>query len=85
MWIKHPQSGSIRKDERTWYSGDAQCSESSMGIPDGTFKPDKKFLHVSTDEVYGSLENEDEFFYERRLRMIRTARIPQAKHLRICL
>ena len=28
---KHPQPGSIRKDERTWYSGDAQCSESSMG------------------------------------------------------
>ncbi|HJD46919.1 MAG TPA: dTDP-glucose 4,6-dehydratase [Candidatus Mediterraneibacter norfolkensis] len=32
--------------------------------PDGTFKKDKKFLHVSTDEVYGSLENSDEFFYE---------------------
>ena len=32
--------------------------------PDGTFKKDKKFLHVSTDEVYGSLENQDEFFCE---------------------
>lgn len=31
--------------------------------PDGTFKEDKKFLHVSTDEVYGSL-GEDGFFYE---------------------
>ncbi len=30
---------------------------------DGTFKKDKKFLHVSTDEVYGSLEEEG-FFYE---------------------
>lgn len=33
-------------------------------LPDGTFKEDKKFLHVSTDEVYGSLENEGEYFYE---------------------
>ena len=32
--------------------------------PDGTFKEGKKFLHVSTDEVYGSLENEGEYFYE---------------------
>ena len=31
---------------------------------DGTFAEGKKFLHVSTDEVYGSLENPDEFFYE---------------------
>lgn len=31
---------------------------------DGTYIPDKKFLHVSTDEVYGSLENENDFFYE---------------------
>ena len=30
---------------------------------DGTFKENKKFLHVSTDEVYGSLEKEG-FFYE---------------------
>ena len=48
-----------------WYSGDAQCGESSIGnFRTETFKPDKKFLHVSTDEVYGSLENEEEFFYE---------------------
>lgn len=32
--------------------------------PDGSFQEGKKFLHVSTDEVYGSLEKEDEFFYE---------------------
>ena len=31
---------------------------------DGSFKPDKKFLHVSTDEVYGSLEEEGTYFYE---------------------
>lgn len=32
--------------------------------PDGSFQEGKRFLHVSTDEVYGSLEKEDEFFYE---------------------
>ena len=32
--------------------------------PDGTFKEGKKFLHVSTDEVYGSLSNPEDFFYE---------------------
>lgn len=31
---------------------------------DGSFKPDKKFLHVSTDEVYGSLDNMEDFFWE---------------------
>ena len=33
-------------------------------LPDGSFKEGRKFLHVSTDEVYGSLENDDEYFYE---------------------
>ena len=33
-------------------------------LPDGSFKEGKKFLHVSTDEVYGSLEHEGEYFYE---------------------
>jgi dTDP-glucose 4,6-dehydratase len=28
------------------------------------YKPDKKYLQVSTDEVYGSLEEEDSYFYE---------------------
>lgn len=32
-------------------------------ISDGTYKTDKKFLHVSTDEVYGSLGDEG-YFYE---------------------
>ncbi len=32
--------------------------------PDGSYQEGKKFLHVSTDEVYGSLEKEDEYFYE---------------------
>ena len=33
-------------------------------LPDGKFKPDKKFLHVSTDEVYGSLSLDGGYFYE---------------------
>lgn len=39
------------------------CAKEAWETPDG-FLPDKKFLHVSTDEVYGSLSDEDEFFYE---------------------
>lgn len=31
--------------------------------PDG-YLPDKKYIQVSTDEVYGSLETEDGYFYE---------------------
>jgi len=31
---------------------------------DGTFMEGKRFLHVSTDEVYGSLEEDGGFFYE---------------------
>ncbi|TCL59302.1 dTDP-glucose 4,6-dehydratase [Kineothrix alysoides] len=40
------------------------CAKSAWELGDGSFKPDKKFLHVSTDEVYGSLEEEGEYFYE---------------------
>lgn len=40
------------------------AAKEAWELPDGTFKEDKKFLHVSTDEVYGSLENEADFFYE---------------------
>lgn len=40
------------------------AAKSAWELPDGTFKPDKKFLHVSTDEVYGSLEENGGFFYE---------------------
>jgi len=32
--------------------------------PDGSYKEGKRFLHVSTDEVYGSLEEDGGFFYE---------------------
>ncbi|MBQ9444515.1 MAG: dTDP-glucose 4,6-dehydratase [Lachnospiraceae bacterium] len=31
---------------------------------DGSFKEGKKFLHVSTDEVYGSLSDPSDYFYE---------------------
>ena len=34
------------------------CAKASWELPDGTYKEDKKFLHVSTDEVYGSLEED---------------------------
>lgn len=39
------------------------CAKNAWETEDG-FKEGKKFLHVSTDEVYGSLEKEDEYFYE---------------------
>ena len=40
------------------------CAKNAWILEDETFKSDKKFLHVSTDEVYGSLEKEGEYFYE---------------------
>ena len=40
------------------------CAKQAWEKEDGSFKPDKKFLHVSTDEVYGSLEEEGTYFYE---------------------
>ncbi len=40
------------------------AAKAAWELPDGTYREDKKFLHVSTDEVYGSLEKEDEYFYE---------------------
>ena len=41
------------------------CAKAAWELPDGSFKEDKKFLHVSTDEVYGSLpEDDNAFFYE---------------------
>lgn len=40
------------------------CAKEAWEKPDGSFQEGKRFLHVSTDEVYGSLEKEDEFFYE---------------------
>ena len=40
------------------------CAKAAWELPDGTFKEDKKFLHVSTDEVYGSLSEDGGYFYE---------------------
>ncbi|MDO4619734.1 MAG: dTDP-glucose 4,6-dehydratase [Lachnospiraceae bacterium] len=31
---------------------------------DGSYLPDHRFLHVSTDEVYGSLSDPEDYFYE---------------------
>jgi len=41
------------------------CAKEAWELPDGSFKEGKKFLHVSTDEVYGTLdEDPTQFFYE---------------------
>ena len=41
------------------------CAKAAWELPDGGFKEGKKFLHVSTDEVYGSLpEDPNAYFYE---------------------
>lgn len=41
------------------------CAKAAWELPDGSFREDKKFLYVSTDEVYGSLpEDDNAFFYE---------------------
>jgi len=40
------------------------CAKAAWELPDGGFQPDKKFLHVSTDEVYGSLSDDGGYFYE---------------------
>ena len=40
------------------------AARSAWEQEDGTYKEGKKFLHVSTDEVYGSLEEDGTFFYE---------------------
>ncbi|MBS5387623.1 MAG: dTDP-glucose 4,6-dehydratase [Clostridiales bacterium] len=39
------------------------AAKEAWELEDGTFKDNKKFLHVSTDEVYGSL-GENGYFYE---------------------
>lgn len=39
------------------------AAKEAWELEDGTFKDNKKFLHVSTDEVYGSL-GETGYFYE---------------------
>jgi dTDP-glucose 4,6-dehydratase len=40
------------------------CARKSWERADGTYPEEKKFIHVSTDEVYGSLTKEDTYFYE---------------------
>lgn len=40
------------------------CAKSAWENPDGSYREGKRFLHVSTDEVYGSLEEEGTYFYE---------------------
>jgi len=40
------------------------AAKAAWELEDGSFQESKRFLHVSTDEVYGSLENEGEYFYE---------------------
>ena len=43
------------------------CAKAAWELPDGSFKEGKKFLHVSTDEVYGSLGAEGYFTEETPL------------------
>lgn len=40
------------------------CAKAAWELPDGSFQEGRKFLHVSTDEVYGSLEEDGGYFYE---------------------
>lgn len=40
------------------------CAKASWELEDETFAEGKRFLHVSTDEVYGSLEDDGTYFYE---------------------
>lgn len=41
------------------------CAKAAWENEDGSFKEDKRFLHVSTDEVYGSLPDDpNAYFYE---------------------
>ena len=40
------------------------AAKKAWELPNGTFKEGKKFLHVSTDEVYGSLPEDGGYFYE---------------------
>ncbi len=40
------------------------AAKAAWELPDGSFMEGKRFLHVSTDEVYGSLSEEGEYFYE---------------------
>ena len=59
------------------------CAKAAWEQPDGTFKEGKKFLHVSTDEVYGSLENDGDISMRQHLMRL-IAHIQQARHPQIC-
>ena len=39
------------------------CAKAAWELPDGSFKEGKKFLHVSTDEVYGSLPDDGKSYF----------------------
>ncbi|MCR4923106.1 MAG: dTDP-glucose 4,6-dehydratase [Lachnospiraceae bacterium] len=39
-------------------------AKAAWELPDGSYREGKKFLHVSTDEVFGSLEEDGGYFYE---------------------
>ncbi len=40
------------------------AAKGSWELPDGSYPEGKRFLHVSTDEVYGSLSDPEDYFYE---------------------
>ncbi|MBR6451406.1 MAG: dTDP-glucose 4,6-dehydratase [Lachnospiraceae bacterium] len=40
------------------------AAKAAWELPDGSYRDDKRFLHVSTDEVYGSLPEDGGYFYE---------------------
>ncbi len=40
------------------------CAKKAWELADGRYQEDKKFLYVSTDEVYGSLDEDGGYFYE---------------------
>ena len=60
------------------------AAKNAWELPDGTFKEDKKFLHVSTDEVYGSLDRGRRLFLRDHSLCARTAPTPQARLLLTC-
>ena len=61
--IKHPEVSVQTNVIGT--AGMLNCAKAAWELPDGTFKEGKKFLHVSTEEVYGSLpDDKNAFFYE---------------------
>ncbi len=40
------------------------CARKAWETPEGAYPEGKRFLHVSTDEVYGSLSDPEDYFYE---------------------